>query len=121
VYVDPNARYTPAGHNHAAGNITSGVLDQARCPTVYSNAITFNGGIVTNSVNCSNFVATDVVFENDFRITEAEKFGLPKGLAFLNSKGSILMLLDGEGNLQISGKLSRNRRLKRVEKKRFGA
>jgi hypothetical protein len=121
MFVDPNGRYSPAGHNHAAGNITSGVLDEARVPNVFSNAITFNGGIVTNSVNCSNFVATDVVFENDFRITEAEKFGLPKGLAFLNSKGSILMLLDGMGNLQISGKLSRNRRLKRVEKKGFGA
>jgi hypothetical protein len=31
------------------------------------------------------------------------------------------MLLDGEGNLQISGKVSRNRRLKRVTKKGFGA
>jgi hypothetical protein len=121
MYVDPNGRYSPAGHNHAASNITSGVLDEARCPNVYSNKVTFNGGITTNSVNCSNFVATDVVFENDFRITEAEKLGLPKGLAFLNSKGSILMLLDGMGNLQISGKLSRNRRLKRVTKKGFGA
>jgi hypothetical protein len=31
------------------------------------------------------------------------------------------MLLDGMGNLMISGKLSRNRRLKRAKKKRFGA
>jgi hypothetical protein len=116
MFVDPNGRYSPAGHNHAAGNITSGVLAEARVPNVYTNAITFNGGITTNSVNCSNFVATDIVFENSFRITEAEKLGLPKGLAFLNSRGSILMLVDSEGNLQISGKLGRNRKLKRVKK-----
>jgi hypothetical protein len=121
MYVDPNGRYSPAAHNHAASNISSGVLDEARCPNVYSNKVTFNGGIATNSVNCSNFVATDVVFENSFRITEAEKLGLPKGLAFLNSKGTVLMLLDGMGNLQIAGKVSRNRRLKRAEKKGFGA
>jgi hypothetical protein len=121
MYVDPNGRYSPAGHNHAAGNISSGVLDEARCPNVYTSKVTFNGGIATNSVNCSNFVATDLVFENSFRITEAEKLGLPKGLAFLNSKGSVLMFLDGMGNLMISGKVSRNRRLKRAKKKGFGA
>lgn len=48
MYVNPNGRYTPAGHNHAAGNITSGVLDEARCPNVYSGLITFNGGINSN-------------------------------------------------------------------------
>jgi hypothetical protein len=88
---------------------------------VYTSKVTFNGGIATNSVNCSNFVAADVVFENSFRITEAEKLGLPKGLAFLNSNGSVLMLLDGMGNLQVSGKLGRNRRLKRAKKKGVGA
>jgi len=121
MYVDPNGRYSPAGHNHAASNISSGVLDEARCPNVYSNKVTFNGGIATNSVNCSNFVAADVVFENSFKITESEKLGLPKGLAFLNPKGTVLMFLDGDGNLMISGKLNKNRRLKRAEKKGFGA
>jgi hypothetical protein len=48
VYVDPNGRYAPAAHNHAAGNITSGVLDEARCPNVYSSLVTFNGGINSN-------------------------------------------------------------------------
>jgi len=105
MYVNPNGRYTPAGHNHAAGNITSGVLAEARCPNVYTGQITFNGGIITNSVNCSNFVATDVIFENEFRITEGEKLGLGKGLAFLNPNGRILMFLDEDGNIKISGKL----------------
>jgi hypothetical protein len=108
MYVNPNGRYTPAGHNHAAGNITSGVLDEARCPNVYSGQIHFNGGIVTNSVNCANFSMTDLVFENDFRITEAEKLGFPKGLAFLDPKGKILMFLDGAGNVEVFGKLKQH-------------
>jgi hypothetical protein len=45
MYVNPNGRYTPAGHNHAAGDITSGVFAEARIPTVFANARTFNGGI----------------------------------------------------------------------------
>jgi len=32
MYVNPNGRYTPASHDHAAGNIASGVLDEARIP-----------------------------------------------------------------------------------------
>jgi hypothetical protein len=45
MYVNPNGRYTPAGHSHTAADITSGVLDEARIPTVFANARTFNGGI----------------------------------------------------------------------------
>jgi hypothetical protein len=105
VYVDPDNRYQPAGHNHAAGNITSGVLAETRCPNVYTGQITFNGGIVTNSVNCANWQATDIIFENKFRITEAEKLGLGRGLAFLNPEGRIVMFLDEDGNIQISGEL----------------
>jgi|GEM_PF-661842 len=45
MYVNPNGRYTPASHNHAAGDITSGVFAEARIPTVFANARTFNGGI----------------------------------------------------------------------------
>jgi hypothetical protein len=105
MYVNPNGRYQPAGHNHAAGNITSGVLDEARCPNVYSGQITFNGGIITNSVNCKNWSAQDVVFANKFAITEAENLGLSKGLAFLNPKGKVIMLLDESGNLRIMGKI----------------
>jgi hypothetical protein len=81
------------------------VLDEARCPNVYSGVIHFNGGIVTNSVNCANFSATDVSFENDFRITEAEKLGFEKGLAFLSDKGKLLMRLDARGNLHVRGKI----------------
>jgi hypothetical protein len=118
MYVNPNGRYSPAGHNHAAGNITSGVLDEARCPNVYSGQITFNGGIVTNSVNCANFSATDLVFENEFRITEAEKLGFPKGLAFLNPKGKILLFLDHAGNVEVFGKIKQqSSRLRRFWQK----
>jgi hypothetical protein len=118
MYVNPNARYTPAGHDHAAANITSGVLAEARCPNVYSGQITYNGGIVTNSVNCANFSATDLVFENDFSITEGEKLGLGKGLAFLNPKGKILLFLDEAGNVEVFGKLKqRSSRLKMFWKK----
>jgi hypothetical protein len=85
---------------------------------VYSGQITFNGGIVTNSVNCANFSATDLVFENDFSITEGEKLGLGKGLAFLNPKGKILLFLDEAGNVEIFGKLKqRSSRLKRFWRK----
>lgn len=105
MYVNPNGRYTPAGHNHAAGDITSGVLAEARCPNVYTGQITFNGGIITNSVNCSNWQATDIIFENSFRITEAEKVGMGKGLAFLNPEGEVIMSIDEEGNITISGKV----------------
>jgi hypothetical protein len=94
------------------------VLDEARCPNVYSGQITFNGGIVTNSVNCANWQASDVVFQNRFRITEAEKLGLPKGLAFLNPKGEILMVLDGAGNLETFGRIKQqSSRLKRFWQK----
>lgn len=116
MFVNPNGRYTPAGHNHAAGNITSGVLDEARCPNVYSNPVTFNGGIVTNSVNCANWQAADILFENFFRITEAEKLGLGKGLAFLSDKDQILMLLDGNGNVKVAGKIEHEQKLKKVKK-----
>jgi hypothetical protein len=111
MYVNPDGRYSPAGHNHAAGDITSGVLAEARCPNVYSGQITFNGGIVTNSVNCANWQAADILFENEFRVTESEKLGLGKGLAFLNDKGKLLMLLDRKGNLSVAGKIGRLERV----------
>ena len=56
-----------------------------------------------------------MVFANDFRITEAEKFGLGKGLAFLNPKGRVLMVLDEEGNLSIAGKI-KELKLEKAEK-----
>lgn len=47
----------------------------------------------------------DYCLENGFKITEAEKLGLGKGLAFLNKKGKPVMLLDDEGNIHIAGKI----------------
>jgi len=107
LYVEPDGRYTPAGHTHGGGDISSGTVPEDHVPSVYSGKITFNGGISTNSVNCANFSATDIVFENNFRITEAEKLGLPKGLAFLNPKGKILLFLDAKGNLKVAGKIGK--------------
>jgi len=105
MYVNPNGRYSPAGHGHAAGDVTSGVLAEARIPNVFTGQITFQGGIVTNSVNCANWQLADAIFANDFRITEAEKLGYSKGLAFLNDKGKVLMTLDEKGNLSVAGKI----------------
>jgi hypothetical protein len=53
MYVNPNGRYTPAGHTHAAGDIISEVLAEARCPNVYASAITFNGGITASDYKSS--------------------------------------------------------------------
>jgi hypothetical protein len=54
---------------------------------------------------CVNYQSGDVLFQNNFRITESEKLGFKKGLAFLNPKGKVLMMLDGEGNLHVAGKV----------------
>jgi len=105
IYVNPNGRYTPAGHVHAAGDITSGTIAEARLPNVYTGQVTFNGGIVTNSVNCANWQLADAIFANGFRITEAEKLGFGIGLAFLNSEGKALMVLTAKGDLHLIGKL----------------
>jgi hypothetical protein len=105
MYVNPNGRYTPAGHGHAAGDITSGTIAEARLPNVYTGQVTFNGGIVTNSVNCANWQLADAVFANGFRITEAEKLGFGKGLAFLNQEGKALMVLTEDGDLHLTGKI----------------
>jgi hypothetical protein len=107
MYVDPNGRYAPAGHDHAAGNITSGVLAEARIPNVFTGQITFQGGIVTNSVNCQNWHLADAVFANDFRLTEAEKLGFEAGVAFLNAEGRTLMVLSRNGDLHLAGRVKR--------------
>jgi hypothetical protein len=105
MYINPNGRYTPAGHNHAAGNITSGVLDEARVPNVYTGQVTFQGGIITNGVNCTNWHLADAIFANDFRVTEAEKLGFDMGVAFLNAEGKVLMVLSKDGDLHVAGKV----------------
>ncbi len=115
MYVDPNGRYTPAGHNHAASNITSGVLDEARVPNVYTGQVTFQGGIVTNGVNCTNWHLADAIFANNFRVTEAEKLGFGKGLAFLNAEGNVLMVLSRNGDLHVAGNIKTGLPKKREE------
>jgi hypothetical protein len=105
MYVDPNGRYTPATHNHAAGDITSGTLTEARIPNVFTGQVTFQGGIITNSVNCTNWQLADAIFANDFRMTEAEKLGYGKGIAFLDNKGKVLMVLSRNGTLHVAGKI----------------
>jgi hypothetical protein len=59
--------------------------------------------------NCPRFYSYDIIFVNKFRITEAEKLGFKKGLAFLNPKGKVLMMLDREGNLHVAGKIKQLR------------
>jgi hypothetical protein len=54
---------------------------------------------------CVNYKSGDVLFQNNFRITESEKIGFNEGLAFLNPKGKVIMLIDGNGNVEIFGKL----------------
>lgn len=129
MYVNPNGRYTPAAHTHSHGSLT-GVGPNDHHAQSHNHAgeslspssISVNTLSVAVSVNCTNWVKSgDFIFGNDFRITESEKVGLPKGLAFLSPKGKIVMFLDCGGNVEIFGRLSRNRRLKRPKKKRAKA
>ncbi|MFB3887961.1 MAG: hypothetical protein ACE14S_00595 [Candidatus Bathyarchaeia archaeon] len=115
MYVDPNSRYTPAGHAHAAGDITSGTVAEARLPNVYTGQVTFQGGIVTNGVNCANWQLADAVFSNGFRMTEAEQLGFDAGVAFLNPEGDALMILLGNGNLHVAGEVKSGLPRKREE------
>jgi hypothetical protein len=48
-----------------------------------------------------------LLFANDFRITEAEKLGLGHGLAFLNQKSKVLMVLTENGDLLLTGKIKK--------------
>ncbi len=106
MYVNPNYRYLPASHGHVAADI-NGVFGESQVPNVYSGVIHFNGGITTNSVNCANWQLADAVFANNFRITESEKLGFSKGLAFLNDEDKVLMILTKSGDLQLAGKLNK--------------
>jgi hypothetical protein len=107
---DKPSTYPPSSHTHSASAVTSGTFAEERIPHNFMDIMTFPGGITTSSlatgaVNCTNWHATDIIFKNDFRITEAENLKLGKGLAFLNPKGKIIMLLDENGNLALFGKL----------------
>ena len=62
---------------------------------------------------CVNYAAGDlrikkgmrIPFINGMAITEAESLGLGPGFAFLNRKGKVIMVLDEDGNIEISGKI----------------
>ena len=79
-------------HNHAGEALSP---DSIACNTLS----------VAVSVNCKNWVHADILFNNEFRITEAENIKMGKGLVFLNPKGKVLMILDEKGNLRIAGKI----------------
>jgi hypothetical protein len=57
--------------------------------------------------NCPRYYTSDLVFTNNFRITEAEKLGLGHGLAFLNQKNKVLMVLTENGNLHVAGRIKK--------------
>ena len=115
MYVNPNYRYQPASHSHyhsellGAGPNDHHARDHDHAgETLNPNIINVNTLSVAVSVNCQNWVKSgDYILGNELRITEAEKLGLPKGLAFLNDKGKVLMALDEKGNLSIAGKIKR--------------
>ena len=86
IAVSCNRQYT---HPSSQQCVYAGSVAWENCPRFY----------------CVNYNPGDIVFANKFRITEAENLGLSKGLAFLNSKGKVLMMLDGEGNLHVAGKV----------------
>jgi hypothetical protein len=109
--IGPNDHHAQV-HNHAG---------EALSP----DSIAVNTLSVAVSVNCQNWVHADILFNNEFRITEAEKVNMGKGLVFLNPKGKAIMLIDGNGNVEIFGKLKQQasklkslwRKMKRNAKK----
>jgi hypothetical protein len=107
TYVDPNGRYQSAAHNHNGETLTpwSITANDIHSGLVDAWEVDVHSLVVSGGVNCTNWHAADIFFKNDFRITEAEKLGFKKGLAFLNQKGKVLMMLDGEGNLHVAGKI----------------
>jgi len=112
MYVNPNGRYAPAAHSHSHASLT-GIGPNDHHAQVHNHAgealspdsIAVNTLSVAVSVNCKNWVHADVLFNNEFRITEAENVNLGHGLVFLNPKGKVIMLLDEDGNIEIFGKL----------------
>jgi len=139
MYVNPNYRYSPKSHahsehtsigpndhhaqshNHAGESLSpSGVSCNTMsiavsCNRQYSHPsnqqCVYAGSVAWE--NCPRFYSYDIIFVNKFRITEAEKLGFKKGLAFLNPKGKPLMVLDGKGNLSLAGKIKKLKNVKR--------
>jgi hypothetical protein len=101
--------YPPSGHTHDAADIASGTIPEVRLAHTWTS--TFYPTQIGDSASKVSdiWVVTlhqgDALFQNNFRITEAEKLGFKKGLAFLNPKGKVIMLIDGNGNVEIFGEL----------------
>jgi hypothetical protein len=74
--------------------------------------ITDNTGALGNDAHRWNYIRGvtvaqgDSVFDNDMRITESEKLGYEKGLAFLDARKRPLMILTNQGELYIAGKVN---------------
>ena len=98
IAVSCNRQYT---HPSSQQCLYASSVAWENCPRFYAPAA--HTHTCANSGVCGTI--QDLVFANDFRITEAEKLGLGRGLAFLNPKGELIMFLDGDGNIEISGKL----------------
>jgi len=101
IAVSCNRQYT---HPSSQQCVYASSVAWENCPRYYNPAA--HTHTCSNSGVCGTI--QDLVFANDFRITEAEKLGLGRGLAFLNPKGKVIMLLDEDGNIEISGKLKEN-------------
>ena len=112
MYVNPNGRYQPASHTHyhsallgVGPNDHHAELHNHAGQALSPDSIAVNTLTVATSVNCKNWVHADILFNNEFRITEAENVNMGKGLVFLNPKGKVIMLLDENGDLQVFGKI----------------
>ena len=55
------------------------------------------------SIYCINLYASDIGLENGFRIVEAEKLGLGRGIAFVNPEGRAVAWIDENGILHVRG------------------
>ena len=65
------------------------------------NALGGSGANCRKLVRAVTITPGDLVFENNFKMTEDEK----AGLAFKNDAGEKIAVLDQEGNLHIKGRL----------------
>jgi len=113
-------------HNHAGETISPATVNcnnisiAASCNRQYSHPSS-QQCVYASSVawencphfGCVNYSAGDlcirkgmrIPFINGMAITEAESRGLGPGFAFLNRKGKVIMVLDEDGNIEISGKI----------------
>ena len=126
--IGPNDHHAQA-HNHGGETISPATVNcnsisiAASCNRQYSHPSS-QQCVYASSVAwencphyyCVNYSAGDlrikkgmrIPFINGMAITEAESLGLGPGFAFLNRKGKVIMVLDQDGNIEISGELREN-------------